>query len=380
MQRPQFIARIKEAFTVNPVVALLGPRQAGKTTIANMIFAENAGNPQNYFDLENITDVERLQKPLLALEPLEGLIIIDEVQRIPELFSTLRVVVDRFREEQRYLILGSASRELLKQSSETLAGRISYIELTPFSYGEVGNLPKLWLRGGFPRSYLAENDHISMLWRKDYIRTFLEQDIPNLGITIIPENLRRLWMMLAHYHGNLLNASELGKSLNLSHNTIKNYLDILSGTFMIRQLQPWFENISKRQVKSPKIYFRDSGILHAMLNIPDQSALLTHPKLGSSWEGLALEQVILHSNARSEDCYFWATHQQAELDLMIIDGMSRKGFEFKYTDVPRATKSMYIALNDLHLDELTVIYPGNKTFWLDQQIKAIGLVDYLQGA
>lgn len=378
MERIHYLNKIKEAFTVNPIVALLGPRQAGKTTLANMIFAENQEKPENYFDLENITDVERLRKPLLALEPLEGLIVIDEVQRIPELFATLRVVVDKLREKQRYLILGSASRELLKQSSETLAGRISYIELTPFSYEEVDNIPELWLRGGFPCAYLAQNLHISMLWRKDYIRTFLEQDIPNLGINIAPENLRRLWMMLAHYHGNLLNASEIGKSLNLSHNTIKHYLDILSGTFMIRQLQPWFENISKRQVKSPKIYFRDTGILHAMLNIPDQSALLTHPKLGASWEGFALEQIILSSRARSEDCYFWATHQQAELDLMIIEGLKRKGFEIKYTDVPKATKSMYIALNDLKLDELTVIYPGHKTFWLDERIKAAGLIDYLE--
>ena len=266
----------------------------------------------------------------------------------------------------------------MQQSSESLAGRISYIELTPFNFKETHEIKKLWLRGGFPKSYLADTDEISFKWREDYIRTYLEIDIPNLGIKVPSENLRRFWMMISHYHGNILNASELGRSLNLSHNTIRNYIDILENTFMIRQLQPWYENIKKRQVKSPKIYFRDSGIYHALLNIHSEIELWLHPKLGASWEGFALEEIIRTHHVDSKDCYFWATHADAELDLLIFYKGQRLGFEFKYTDTPKLTKSMHIAMKDLQLDQLNIIYPGQHDFPLANNILTYGLKNYLQ--
>ena len=371
MQRDQFLHQIEQGFAAHAIVAILGPRQCGKTTLAKA-FAKNLNiPPQNYFDLEDVTDEARLEKPKLALSELEGLVVIDEIQRAPELFPTLRVLVDE--RPRQFLILGSASRELIQQSSESLAGRIEYLELTPFFYPEAPDLKKLWLRGGFPRSYLAHTEILSQQWRKAYIRTFLEQDIPNLGLRIAPEHLRRFWMMLAYYHGNIFNATEIGASLNISYNTVKHYLDILSGTFMIRQLQPWFENISKRQVKSPKIYFRDSGLWHTLIGILDTSTLLTHPKLGASWEGLALETIIHRENAAPEECYFWAIHQQAELDLLIIKEGKRLGFEFKYTDTPRVTRSLCIAAETLSLDALTVVYPGDISFPLSASIYACGL-------
>lgn len=373
MQRTSFLDQISAGFRTSKIVALLGPRQCGKTTLARQYFANQAGSPECYFDAENPTDLLRLQDPLLALESLSGLIVIDEVQRIPELFPVLRVLVDRQQNNQQYLILGSASRELIRQSSESLAGRIEYIELTPFSLYETKELNKLWVRGGFPRAFLAENDVDSMTWRRNYIRTFLEQDIPNLGFQIPPENLRRFWTMLAHYHGQLLNASELGNAMDLSHNTIKRYLDILSGTFMIRQLAPWHENIAKRQVKSPKIYFRDSGILHALLNVPDEAGLHTQPKVGASWEGFAMESLIRNLKIDANDCYFWATHAHAELDLLIVQGMEKIGFEFKFTKVPKLTKSMQIAMDDLKLKALTIIYPGEHPIKLARNITCIGL-------
>lgn len=378
MLRTDFYAQIESAFKVNPVVAILGPRQCGKTTLARD-YADNTQSAlrQNYFDLESIIDLQRLQKPELALAQLSGLVIMDEVQRVPELFPTLRVLVDRANNQGRFLILGGASPALIKQSSESLAGRISHIELTPFNYAETKELRNLWLRGGFPRSYLAADESISNQWRLNYIRTFLEQDIPNLGIKIAPANLRRFWMMLAHYHANLCNASEIGRSLGVSHNTIRHYLDILSGTFMIRQLSPWFENISKRQVKTPKIYFRDSGILHSLLGIESEGELLTHPKLGASWEGFALEEVVRHLQVDANAVYFWATQGDAELDLLVLKGSKKLGFEFKYTDRPQLTKSMQIALQDLKLDSLTLIYPGEVEVKLSSNVHAIGLASFL---
>ncbi len=374
MQREQFIQKIQQAFEVHSVVAILGPRQCGKTTLAKA-FAKNLALPrENYFDLEDITDQIRLEKPKLALSDIKGLVVIDEIQRSPELFPTLRVLVDD-QKKRKFLILGSASRDLIQQSSESLAGRIESLELTPFFYPEVSDLSMLWIRGGFPRSYLADSEMSSQQWRKAYIRTFLEQDIPNLGIQIAPENLRRFWMMLAHYHGNIFNASELGRSLNISHNTVKHYLDILTGTFMIRQLQPWFENISKRQVKSPKIYFRDTGLWHTLMGINDKSALLTHPKLGASWEGLALETIIHREQATPEECYFWAIHSQAELDLLIIKDGKRHGYEIKYTDRPSLTKSIQKAIELLSLDSLTIIYPGDLSFPLSEFVRAEGLLN-----
>lgn len=379
MDRPIFIAQIQRLFTINPVVALLGPRQCGKTTLARLFIKEKKPIPEsNYFDLENPADIRRLENPMLALKPLKGLIVIDEIQRLPELFPVLRVLVDESNERQ-YLILGSASRDLIRQSSESLAGRIAYLELTPFSFQEVDHIDQLWLRGGFPRSYLAQTEEKSFDWRESYIRTFLEQDIPNLGIHIPPIALRRFWIMLAQYHGNIFNASELGRSFGASHITMRNYLDLLSGTFMIRQLQPWFENIGKRQVKSPKIYFRDSGIFHTLLNLHDRHDLETNPKLGASWEGFAMEEVIRASHARAEDCFFWSTYGKAEIDLLIHKKGGFAAYEFKYSDAPNKTQSMQIALQDLNLQKICVVYPGNKDYQLSKQIFVVGLQNLLEG-
>lgn len=378
MLRSAWLTRIETAFRTSKVVALLGPRQCGKTTLARQYFKDHHGKKEHYFDLERSTDLLRLQDPLLALESLTGLVVIDEVQRFPDLFPTIRVLVDQEESQSRYLILGSASRELIKQSSESLAGRIHYIELTPFSYQETDHLDRLWLRGGFPLSYLADNEKDSMRWRQDYIKTFLEQDIPNLGIKIPPENLRRFWMMLTHYHAQIFNASELGNALDHSHHTIQKYVDILSGTFMIRQLYPWYENMAKRQVKSKKIYFRDSGIFHGLLNMTTQEDLMLTPKIGASWEGFALESVIRHLEVDAQDCYFWATHSQAELDLLVVQGTKRMGFEFKYTKTPKLTKSMSIAFEDLKLNQLIVIYPGDVKIRLTKNIFCLGLETFLQ--
>lgn len=378
MKRQTYLEKIDLEFKVNPIVAILGPRQCGKTTLSKQYIARKKNFPkENSFDLEDDRDIERLKDPFLALSSLSGLIVIDEIQKIPELFPRLRVLVDNKKLKQRYLILGSASRDLIRQSSETLAGRISYLELTPFTFIETKDMENLWQRGGYPLSFLAKNDSSSLSWRKAFIKTYLEKDIPNLGIDIPPERLRKFWMMLAHYHGSIFNASELGKSLGLSPKTIQHYADILSGTFMIRQLQPWFENIGKRQVKSSKVYIRDSGLFHTLLGIQNRSELLRHPKLGASWEGFALEEIIRNFSAEKEDCYFWSTHQAAELDLLIIKDGKRLGFEIKYASAPKLTKSMQIAFKDLKLDSLNVIYPGEIDFPLSKEIRAIGLKNFL---
>lgn len=372
MERPIYIQKINQFFEVHPITAILGPRQCGKTTLAKM-YAKTLGDiPVHHFDLEDPTDLVKFETPKLTLEPLKGLVIIDEIQRLPDLFPYLRVLVDR-QPDLKLLILGSASRDLLRQSSETLAGRIAYLELPPFSLQEVHHMPELWLRGGFPRSYLAPNIDASIVWREQYISTFLERDIPNLGIQIPPATLRRFWMMLAHYHGATFNAQEIANAIDVSHASARRYLDILTGTFMIRQLQPWLANIKKRQVKAPKIYFKDSGIFHTLLGITDQHSLYHHPKLGASWEGFALEEIIRFYQATPEESYFWATHGGAELDLLIIQRGKKIGFEIKYTDAPRLTRSMHLALEDLELDELRVVYPGNDIFYLKERIKVIGL-------
>ncbi len=381
MLRHEHCNHIQLLFEVNPLVAILGPRQCGKTTLAQEYLTTYGYLYKNVtaFDLENSLDLQRLENPRIALENLRGLIVIDEIQLRPDLFPILRVLIDQNRDLQKYLILGSASRELLRQSAETLAGRISYFELTPFQANEVPDLSLLWQRGGFPPAYLAANDQQSYLWREAYIRTFLEQDIPALGFKIPAAQLRRFWTMLTHYHGQIFNASELGNSLDLSHNTIRNYLDILTGTFMVRELRPWFENMKKRQVKSPKIYFRDSGIYHALCRIQNFNLLMEHPKLGASWEGFAIEEIIRHhgTDIDQHDCYFWRTQAGAELDLLIVQGDQRFGFEIKYTDVPKITKSMRIANKELKLDQFYVIYPGNKKFDMGDNIFAYGLQEYL---
>lgn len=374
MLRTRYLTEIEFQFSIHPICAILGPRQVGKTTLAQMYLKKYRSKAVQFFDLENALDLARLEDPMLALSQFSNqLIVIDEIQRRPELFPALRVLVDEKDKKRQFLILGSASRDLIRQSSETLAGRIGYIELMPFSLDETDNSKLLWLRGGYPLSYLADNEKASFAWRWAYITTFLERDIPNLGFKIPPEQMRRFWHMLAHYHGQILNASEIGKSLEISDKTVRKYLDILVGTFMIRRLAPWFENLKKRQVKSPKIYFRDSGILHTLVGILDEQQLRDYPKLGSFWEGFAIEEVIRQFHAHSEDCYFWATQSGAELDLLIIKHGKRLGFEIKYTGSPKITPSMRIAIQDLSLDHLYLIFPGNQSFPLDHDITAYGL-------
>lgn len=379
-RRSCYLDKIQKLSQQFPAVCLLGPRQVGKTTLARLYTAQvkNTVSDIHVFDLENPQDLGALTEPQLTLSHLKGLIIIDEIQRKPELFSLLRFLIDKPDQNQRWLLLGSASRDLLNQSSETLAGRIAYLEIQPFSFAEVQSEEKLWLRGGFPNSFLAKTDAMSFEWRKQYVKTFLEQDIPNLGIRIAPLNLRRFWMMIANYHGNIINVEELSRSLGINSKNIRYYLDILTNTFMLRQLQPWWENISKRQVKSPKIYLRDSGILHYLLDIEDKNLLYKHPKIGASWEGFAIEEIIRCHKVDSENCFFWATHQQAELDLLIFYQGKRLGFEFKYADAPKLTKSMQIACDNLNLDSLTVIYPGERAYQLTEKISVIGLFDFLR--
>lgn len=373
MLRPNFLDQIIFQYKIHSICGLLGPRQVGKTTLAKQ-YAKNIPDAY-FFDLENPYDLARLENPMITLSSIDSpLIVIDEIQRRPDLFPILRVLVDE--KPRKFLILGSASRDLLQQSSETLAGRIGYIELTPFSIAETKDVKKLWLRGGFPVSYLADTIQESYAWRQAYISTFMERDIPSLGFNIPPLQMRRLWMMLAQNHGNLLNMTEIGKSLSISNHTVRNYVEILAGTFMVRLLTPWFENISKRQVKTPKIYIRDSGLLHTLLGIQNEPELQIYPRLGASWEGFALEEIIKKHNAQPEECYFWATQSGAELDLFIIKDGKRLGFEIKYTDTPKITKSMMIAMEDLKLDHLYVIHPHGGSFPLATNITAQGLENY----
>lgn len=368
IQRLSVLTRISNVFRVHPVAALLGPRQCGKTTLARMMAEQE---PCTYFDLEDPVDVRRLSAPMTALEGLTGLVVIDEVQRRPELFELLRVLADRPGNTARFLILGSASPYLIKGVSESLAGRLGFIDLSGFDLQEVGKEHRehLWLRGGFPRSFLADDDSTSMLWRGSFIRTFLERDIPQFGISIPAETLRRFWTMAAHYHGQVWNAAQFARSLGTSENTARRYLDILSGAYMVRILHPWFENTRKRQVKAPKVYIRDSGILHALLQMSTLDDLHAHPKLGASWEGFALEQVITAFDTR--DTYFWATHAGAELDLLVMASGKRYGVEFKYADAPGVTRSMHVAVEDLALERLWVIYPGRREYPLSDKIFVI---------
>jgi len=371
MLRQKFLTLIEQHFQVHKVCALLGPRQCGKTTLSKD-FAKLYQIPNiNIFDLENPLDLERLNEPMLALSDLQGFVIIDEIQYKPNLFPILRVLADN--KNIKFLVLGSASRDLIKQGSETLAGRIGYIEMTPFDISETFEVNRLWLRGGFPLSYLSKDEELSVMWRQNYIKTFLERDIPNLGFSIPAAQLRKFWIMICHYHGGIFNASELGKSLGISYHTAKHYLEILEGTFMIRVLQPWYENLKKRQVKTPKIYFRDSGIYHTLLGLNNNELLSHSPKLGASWEGFALEQIIRFYKTEPEECYFWASHSTAEIDLLIFKNGRRIGFEFKYTDTPKITPSMKLSLEYLKLDQVKVIFPGNIKFKLSEQIEAIGL-------
>jgi len=370
--RPEALKKISGAFRVHPIAALLGPRQCGKTTLARML-AER--EPCTYFDLENPVDNRRLSAPLRALEDLSGLVVIDEVQRKPELFELLRVLVDRPRSRSRFLLLGSASPQLVKGVSESLAGRIGFIDLSVFNLAEVGpqQRDRLWIRGGFPRSFLAEDEEASMAWREDFIRTFLERDIPQLGISIPSETIRRFWTMVAHYHGQVWNAAELARSMGTAEKTARRYLDILAGAYMVRVHSPWFQNVGKRQIKAPKIYIRDTGVLHTLLQVRTLNDLKGHPKLGASWEGFALEHVIAAFETR--DAYFWATHAGAELDLMVMAQGRRLGFEFKYADAPGRSRSMLAALEDLKLEHLWIVYPGGQEYSVDEKITVCPLHD-----
>ncbi|MBN2425164.1 MAG: ATP-binding protein [Calditrichaceae bacterium] len=372
--RTDKISALSSFFKNNPVVGLLGPRQCGKTTLAKQFLNHYEAPKTLFFDCEDPRDLSKLQNPMLLLEDFTGLVIIDEIQRRPDLFAALRVLVDN-NKSLRFLITGSASRDLIAQSSETLAGRIQYLELCGFSLSEINNdnMQKLWIRGGFPRSFLAENNQVSVQWRESFIRTFLERDIPNLGIQIPALQLRRFWTMLSHYHGNIFNASEIGRSLNLADTTVKRYLDILSGTFVIRQLQPWFYNTKKRLIKRPKIFFRDSGLFHSFIGVNSLDQLLGNPKLGASWEGFALEQVILRLDLKEEEVYFWAVHTGAELDLVFRKNGKLWGIEVKYNESPVPTKSMYSAIAELNLERIWVIYPGKNVYPIDHKITVLGL-------
>lgn len=372
--RTEALERVRRLLARSPVVAILGPRQCGKTTLARALARDRKG-PVAWFDLEDSTDLTRLDDPMLTLPPLRGLVVLDEIQRRPELFPALRVLADRPRTPARFLVLGSASPDLLRQSSETLAGRIAFFELGGFGPGELAakHGERLWLRGGLPRSFLAPTDVASFEWRRDFVRTFLERDIPSFGVTIPPRTLERFWGMLAHYHAQIWNGSELARSFGVAEPTVRRYLDLLAGSFVVRVLPAWHENLGKRQVKAPKVYFRDAGLLHALLGIRASADLLRHPKLGASWEGFALDAILRHVRAEPGEAHFWATHAGAELDLLIVRGRRRWGFEFKYGSAPKRTPSMMHALSDLGLDELVVVHAGDRSYALDRRIRAVPL-------
>ena len=369
LKRPTPLEQIQTSFRVHPAVALLGPRQCGKTTLANMI--AKTEEEATLFDLEREVDRRRLENPELTLSPLKGLVVIDEIQRQPRLFETLRVLLDREQTTARFLLLGSASPSLIKQTSETLAGRVGLVDLSGLNISEIfpSHWRTLWNRGGFPRSFLAPDDPASILWRKSFLRTFLEQDIPQLGISIPPESLRRFWTMVAHYHGQLWNAAEFARSLGSSEGTARKYLNILQGAYVLRVLSPWHENLKKRQIKSPKIYIRDSGLLHALLEIESPTILSGHTKLGASFEGFAIEQILSCLNIGNAN--FWGTHAGAELDLLLTIAGKHYGFECKYADAPSFTRSMKIAIEDLKLEHLWVIYPGDETYPLNKSATVI---------
>ncbi len=372
LERKEHLRCLERLMREHPVVALLGARQVGKTTLAHELARSRRG-PTTFFDLEDRRDLARLEEPTLTLGGLRGLVVLDEIQQRPDLFPVLRVLVDRPRTPARFLVLGSASPDLLRQGSETLAGRISYYELTGFDLEEVGarNLDRLWFRGGLPKAYLAASHRASDEWRRNFIRTFLERDMPRLGVSIPAASMERFWVMLAHYHAQVWNASEFARSFGVSHTTIGKYLDILTNAFVVVQLRPWSENIGKRVVKSPKVYLADSGILHTLLDLEMPADVDRHPKLGASWEGFMLGQTIRALRARKDECYLWATHSGSELDLLVVSGRRRIGFEFKHTDAPKVTPSMKRAVETLRLQRLDVIHAGQASFPLASRMRAV---------
>lgn len=370
IQRPLLLRHLKTAAKRSRVTALIGPRQCGKTTLARQLVAPKS---VNYFDLEDPASLARLDEPATALRGLKGLVVIDEIQRKPDLFPVIRVLADRTPLPARFMVLGSASPALLRQSSESLAGRIETVTISGFSLAETGAgaLARHWLRGGFPASFLAKTEADSLAWRKNFTQTFIERDLRQWGIGVPPAALMRFWAMLAHYHGQTWNAAEPARALGISEPTVRNYLDILSGIFMVRQLQPWHASLKKRQVKAPKIYFRDTGLLHQMLGIRSERDLFTHPKYGASWEGYAVEETI--KATEPDEAYYWATHNGAELDLLLIKNGRLLGVECKCMDAPRLTPSMTTALKDLHLERIAVIYPGKKRYSLRADVHAVPL-------
>ena len=377
IERTALQQTIQQALARSRVVALIGPRQCGKTTLARRFVPPDS---VNYFDLEDPVSLARLDQPMTALSDLSGLVVIDEIQRRPELFPVLRVLCDRDPLPARFLILGSASPVLLRQSAESLAGRIEIVTMAGFSLAEVGAAAQArhWLRGGFPLAFLAASDEDSLAWRKNFIQTFLERDLPQLGSAIPAASFYRFWSMLAHYHGQVWNAAEAARALDVSESTVRRYLDLLEGVFMVRQLPPWHANLGKRQVKSPKVYFRDTGLLHQLLGIRTEQELLLHPKSGASWEGYVVEEVI--KAVAPDEVYFWATHAGAELDLLLFKDGRRLGVECKRMDAPRLTASMHIALADLALDHLTVIYPGDRPYPLADRVTVVPLAAIATGA
>jgi uncharacterized protein len=379
IHREKHLARLDALLSRHKVVGVVGARQVGKTTLVHE-FARRRGDVCTYFDLERAEDLARLQEPELGLSKLRGLVIIDEVQRHGGLFEALRVLADRRRSATRFLVLGSASPEMLRQSSETLAGRIVYHELGGFSLDEIGpeNHARLWLRGGFPRAYLSRTHAASHEWRQGFVRTFLERDLPQLGVSIRATALRRFWTMLAHYHGQIWNGSEFARSFGVADTTVRSYLDLLTSALVVRQLLPWHENIAKRQVKSPKVYISDSGLLHTLLNLRTMADLEGHPKVGASWEGFVLNEIVRRLGAGPEECFFWATHAGAELDLLVVRGKARLGFEIKRTTSPQVSRSMHTAMSDLRLRELTVVHAGEHSFPLGERMRAVALTRILE--
>lgn len=379
IERKAHLRKVKTLLRDSPVVAMIGARQVGKTTLARELVRRQR-SPAHVFDLESSTDLARLADPMLALSPLRGLVVLDEVQRREELFPTLRVLADHRPLPARFLVLGSASPDLLRQSSESLAGRVAYYELPGLSLAETGskNLEKLWLRGSFPASFAARSETASVRWRSDFVRTFLERDLAQLGIAISGATMERFWAMLAHYHAQVWNGSELARAFGVSHHTVRRYLDALEATFMVRVLKPWSANLAKRQVKSPKVYLRDSGILHRLLGIDTRTQIERHPKVGASWEGFIIENIIRTLNADERQCFFWAAHTGAEIDLLIQSGGRLRGFEIKRTSSPTATRSMHDALVNLELESLDVIHAGSDTFPLAEGIRAVAAGRMLQ--
>jgi len=368
--RRHHLRRVRLLLKEFPVVALLGARQVGKSTLARQLTASHRG-PTTWFDLENPADLARLDDPGLELRPLRGLVVLDEIHRLPGVFPLLRVLADRPRTPARFLVLGSASPELLRQTSETLAGRIAFHELDGFGLREVDDLQRLWLRGGFPLSYLARSAPASRRWRDGFIQTFLTRDVPDFGSSIPPLTLRRFWTMLAHWHGQIWNGAEFGRAFGVAHTTVRRYLDLLASVFVVRQLQPWHENVRKRQVRSPKVYVADSGVLHALLGLSTREAVLSHPKVGASWEGFVIQQIAQLLAASPEQCFHWSTHSGAELDLLVVAGNRRFGFEVKRAEAPRPTPSMRSAFETLGLDRLDVVHAGTESYAMAPGIRAL---------